>query len=177
MKVNAKLNNLLIGQNGHAYCTLEVENYRHVEMLNSLDKEKVYSIKIEESKNHRTIEQNKKLWALMHDIDVAMNGRPTDEMEIYTMCLERANAKFELVHMLPEAEPILRKSFRAIKVIDEIYVNGQVLYTYKVFYGSSTMNTKEMSLLIETALDVAQEVGVEDIYDDPYWRSLLNEKR
>ena len=169
MKIIAKIKNILLGQNGQAYCTLEVNNFRHVEMLNELDEDKTYSVEIKEIKNQRTINQNRYMWALLHEIDVAMNGKPTDEFEIYTMCLERANAKFDYIGALPETEESLRKNFRAIKFIKKIDLNGKEGNMYKVFIGSSKMDTKEMGLLIDTILDVANEVGLDTIY----WREVL----
>lgn len=39
--------------------------------------------------------------------------------------------------------------------------NGRIFNSYRVFIGSSQMNTKEMKQLLETVLDMASEVGVE----------------
>lgn len=169
MKVLAKLNNLLVGQNGQGYLTLRVNSFRHVAMLNELEEEKTYSVEIKEIKSQRTIQQNNYLWALIHDIDVAINGKPTDEMDIYAMLLERASAKFDYIGALEVTEPMLKKNFRAIKKIKEIDLNGVQGYMYKVFIGSSKMNTKEMKQLIDTALDVAGELGL----DMDYWNGVL----
>lgn len=169
MKVIVKLNNLLVGQNGQAYCTLRVDNFRHVEMLNELDEEKTYSVEIKEIKSKRSLAQNRYLWLLLHEIDVAINGKPTDEMEVYTMCLERANAKFDYIGALPETEEALRENFRAIKYIKDIDLNGKQGKMYKVYIGSSKMDSKEMTTLIDTVLDVANEVGI----DTDYWRGVL----
>ena len=98
-----------------------------------------------------------------------MNGRPTDEYEIYVMCLERANAKFDYIGALPEAEQALKENFRAVKYIKPIDLNGKQGNMYKVFIGSSKMDTKEMNILIDTVLDVAQEVGIET----DYWKGML----
>ena len=35
---------------------------------------------------------------------------------------------------------------------------------FKCYYGSSKMDTKEMTLLIDTILDMAEEAGVETVY-------------
>ena len=41
----------------------------------------------------------------------------------------------------------------------------------QVFYGSSTMNTKEMGRLIDETLDYAYKVGVADVKN--YWEEIL----
>ena len=126
-------------------------------------------IEIKEVKSKRTIQQNRYMWLLLHEIDVAMNGRATDEMDAYIMCLERANAKFDYIGCLPEAEQALRENFRAIKFIKKIDLNGKEGNMYKVFIGSSKMDVKEMNQLIDTILDVAEQLGIET----SYWKEVL----
>ena len=171
MRVIGKFNDILQDFQGNAIASFKILNFIHKEMLNELEKDKEYSIEIKEIKNKRTLQQNRFLWLLMHEIDVAINGKPTDEMSVYITCLERANAKCDYIGALEETEPMLKENFRAIKKIKEIDLNGKKGYMYKVFLGSSKMDTKEMNLLIETVLDVAEEVGVTHL--DDYWREVL----
>ena len=74
--------------------------------------------------------------------------------------LERAGAKFEYIAVLPEAERLLKESFRAVKLMNQFEHNNRLFNQYKVYYGSSKMNIKEMTLLLETVLDMASEVGI-----------------
>ena len=164
MKIIAHFKDILTDSQGHGIASFSIDNFSHKRMIEGLDPEKTYSIEIKEVKSKRSIEQNKMLWSLLHEIDVAMNGRPTDEYAVYIMCLERANAKFDYIGCLPEAEEALKQNFRAVKYIKDIDLNGKEGRMYKVFIGSSKMNTKEMSLLIDTALDMAQEIGIETDY-------------
>ena len=169
MKIIGRLHDVLQTLTGKTIVSFAVENFTHAHMLQSLEHEKDYNIEIKEVKSKRTLQQNKYMWALLHEIDIAMNGRPTDEYEIYVMCLERANAKFDYIGALPEAEQALKENFRAVKRIKKISLNDKEGYMYKVFIGSSKMNTKEMGNLIDTVLDVAQEVGL----DTSYWNEVL----
>lgn len=169
MKIIGRLHDVLQTLTGKTIVSFAVENFTHAHMLQSLEHEKDYSIEIKEVKSKRTLQQNKYMWALLHEIDIAMNGRPTDEYEIYVMCLERANAKFDYIGALPEAEQALKENFRAVKYIKPIDLNGKQGNMYKVFIGSSKMDTKEMNILIDTVLDVAQEVGIET----DYWKGML----
>lgn len=170
MKITAKFKDILQDAKGNSILCLSISNFQHRHMIEALEDDKTYSVEIKEVKSKRSIEQNKFLWKLLHDIDVAMNGKPTDEMEIYIMCLERANAKFDYLGCLEEAEEMLKQNFRAVKRIKPIDLNGKDGYMYKCFIGSSKMNTKEMALLIETALDIAHEVGIETSYYDEVLR-------
>ena len=63
---------------------------------------------------------------------------------------------------LPETLEILRKSFRAIRKIDEREVNGKTLDMYQCFIGSSKFNTKQMKVLIDNVLEKLDELGVND---------------
>lgn len=169
MKITAEFKDILKNSKGNSILQLEVINFVYQNMIQKLEENKMYSVEIKEIKSKRSLEQNRYLWALLHEIDIAMNGKPTDEMEIYVMCLERANAKYDYIGCLPEAEDTLRQNFRAIKFIKKIDLNGKEGNMYKVFIGSSKMNVQEMSQLIDTVLDVAFECGIET----NYWKDVL----
>ena len=169
MKIIANFRDILKDYDGNGVVQFVVNNIRHAEMLKGLDKSKEYSLEIKEVKSKRTIQQNRYMWLLLHEIDVAMNGKPTDEMDAYIMCLELANAKFDYIGCLPEAEQALKENFRAVKFIKKIDLNGKEGNMYKVFIGSSKMDVKEMNLLIDTILDVAEQLGIET----DYWKRML----
>ena len=67
---------------------LLVENI-YTDLDLELDKE--YSMEIKEVRSHRTLQQNKYMWALIHEIahHESMNQ---SEVEVYTLALEEANA-------------------------------------------------------------------------------------
>ena len=58
-----------------------------------------------------------------------------------------------------------------VKVIDDRMYMGQRFYVYKCFFGSSTMNTKEMGGLIDKTIERAEAVGI----DTDYWKEVLYE--
>lgn len=169
MKIIVNFRDILKDYDGNGVVQFVVNNIRHAEMLKGLDKSKEYSLEIKEVKSKRTIQQNRYMWLLLHEIDVAMNGKSTDEMDAYIMCLELANAKFDYIGCLPEAEQALKENFRAVKFIKKIDLNGKEGNMYKVFIGSSKMDVKEMNLLIDTILDVAEQLGIET----DYWKRML----
>lgn len=147
---------------------LKIDNIRHAQMMQSLPKDRKMSIEIDEVKNKRSAEQNRYMWALLHDIDEAINGAgASGEWDLYCDCLERAGAKFEYVMCRTEAEKMLKTYFRAVKYAMPAETDGMAYY--KCFYGSSKMNSKEMTVLIDRILDLAAEAGIET----SYWRSIL----
>ena len=76
--------------------------------------------------------------------------------------LEEANVAYDYLLALPEAEPMLRKSFRVVRKMGEREVNGKTLNVYQYFIGSSKFNTQEMTELIEAVLDKLAELGAYD---------------
>ncbi len=169
MKVIATVRDYFRHQSG-GILQLNIENIRHSEMLNELTEDKTYSVEIKEVKSARSIQQNKYLWALLSEIDKELNGdRSNDEMSIYIQALERAGAKYEYIGALPEAEEMLKKNFRAVKKMKPMMLNETEGYVYKCFIGSSKMNKEEMGNLIDTVLDMAMELGI----DDSYWKEVL----
>lgn len=171
MKLTAKFNRKLSDDDGNAEVSFTVENFIQKQRLSELEKDKLYSLEIKEIKSKRSISQNKYMWALLSEIDRAINGRETDVMDIYIMALEMAQAKYTYIGALEETESELRKSFRAVKKIKPIDLNGKDGYMYKCFIGSSKMNVKEMNELIDTVLDMAAKAGIDTEAD--YWKAVL----
>lgn len=169
MKIIGTLRDKFRTTNG-GVVTFDISNFRHVEELNNLEADKLYSIEIKEAKSKRSLQQNAYLWALLSEIDRAVNGeRSNDEWSIYIDALERAGAKCEYIGALPETEQLLKENFRAIKFIKKIDLNGVDGNMYKVFIGSSKMDSKEMGVLIDAVLDMAEEIGIEI----SYWNEVL----
>lgn len=164
MKVIAKIKEVLQDYRGNTIASFLIPNYTHRQLLQGLDPNKEYSLEIKEVKSKRTLQQNKYMWALFHEIDVAMNGEATNEMDVYITCLELANAKFDYIACLPEAEEALRANFRAVKFMKTCMINGKEANAYKVFIGSSKMDVKEMNMVIDKAIEMAQELGIETDY-------------
>lgn len=151
----------VVNEDGDTEVTFKISNYRDKEVIKELQKDVPYRISCNAAKSKRTIEQNKLLWSLIHEINVARGTeRATDDWNIYIEALERAGAKYEYLAILPEAEELLKDQFRAIKLMNSFEHNGRTFNSYKVFYGSSKMNKEEMKLLLETVLDMAAEMDI-----------------
>lgn len=133
-----------------------------LEETQKIDKKLQVEVKIH--KSQRSLEQNRLLWALLGKMANALSGnkRQVSTEECYCVMLEEANVSYDYILALPEAEPMLRKSFRVIRKIDEREVNGKTLNLYQCFIGSSKFNTQEMTELIEATLDKLSELGIVD---------------
>lgn len=161
MRVNYNLN-------GDVELTFTINGYynkRQALTLYNQLKDKELSVKVSEFKDKRSLDQNEMLWAVITQISEHVNHskQEQDLMNIYSTVLLRANVKREYIRTLPEAEDILKQSFRAVIEVPNSrkIENGKETVGYWVYYGSSRFNTKEMSQLIEVALDIATEVGID----------------
>jgi hypothetical protein len=82
-------------------------------------------------------------------------------MDVYCAVLERADALSDYVITATDMQDTLRKNFRGVKFIRMQEVNGKDCWVFKVFLGSSKMNTKEMTELIEITMQVASELNID----------------
>ena len=127
------------------------------EML-KLDMEKLFIVEVKEPKSKRSLEQNRMLWQLIHSI---AKQQHQDDMEVYCALLERADAKSDYIITAYDMEDDLRKCFRGVRFIRKQEVNGKDCNIYKVYIGSSKMDTKEMTELLDITLQLCAELGIQ----------------
>ena len=126
--------------------------------LLKLDMDKTYICEVKEPKSKRSLEQNKLLWMLIHRI---AKETYQDDMDVYCGVLEKADALSDYVITATDMEQALRKSFRGVKFVRKQEVNGKECYVYKVYIGSSKMDTKEMNELLDITMQVCGELGID----------------
>ena len=134
---------------------------RNLIKLQRLEEGEEYLITIESKKAVRTHRQNSYLWALIGEMCRNPNAPRHDEWELYCWLLEQAKSKFIFVQVPEDAVERLRKSVRALEVLR--YTKGPKgnLAVCRVFEGSSKMSKKEMIVLIDKTLEVAEELGID----------------
>ena len=154
---NTILRNRTYDDEGHLELTFTVEGYTSKAIAQALVKGEKYRISLTAYGNKRTLEQNAYMWALIHEVALAMGQT---DMEVYINALEIAEAKYEYIACLPEAEGLLKQQFRAIKLMNQFEHNGRTFNQYKAFYGTSKMNTKEMTTMIDTVNQMAVELDI-----------------
>ena len=128
-----------------------------VSELLKLEMDKLYVCDVKQPKFHRSLEQNRLLWKLIHSI---AKETCQDDMDIYCAVLEKADALSDYVITATDMEDALRKSFRGVKFIRMQEVNGRECYVYKVYLGSSKMDTREMNELLEITMQICEELGI-----------------
>lgn len=134
--------------------------------LLKLEVGKVYSMEIKEPKSKRTLNQNNYMWKLIHEI---AKIQQEDEMDIYCLALEEADAKYEFLMGKETILDELRKNFRAVRVVRPIIKNKEKFLVYKCFIGSSKFDKKEMAKLLEIVIRWAEELDINTSLLEPIW--------
>lgn len=161
MKAIVKVNQTF--QNGsHQMLLIENTSGNQIEV----DTTKEYQLELKELKSKRSLNQNRFMWALIHEIS---KKQYMDDMEVYIQALEECNAKYEYVLAEEKAEEKLKKGFRAVKVVRPEEFKGKKFYVYKCFLGSSKFNKSEMMLLLEVVIHWCHELEIPtDVFEKIY---------
>ena len=119
------------------------------------DKEKQYEIK--EYKEKRSLNSNNYAWKLITEIANVMR---LSKEEVYFEML-KAYGQSQMVSVLAEID--ISKYFKYYSEAGESILNGKKFKHYKVYMGSSEMNTKQMSILIDGIVQEAKQLGIETL--------------
>lgn len=113
-------------------------------------------IDIKEFRPHRSKDANALLWVCLGEIAKAIK---TDPWSVYLMML-RQYGKYTYIVAKPEAVEAVKRQWRECEVIGDYEVNGQRGVQMLCYYGSSTYNTKEMSVLLDGVISEMESMGL-----------------
>lgn len=135
------------------YITFEVD-----EAPTIFDKlrEKVLSITIKEFKENRTDRQNRLLWECIGQIAAELRA---DKWDVYLKMLRRYG-KYTYICVIPEAVEAIKKQWRECEEIGDIDINGRKSVQLLCYFGSSTYDKKEFSVLMDGVISEMKEMGL-----------------
>ncbi len=122
-------------------------------------KDKKLSIKAVQYREKRSLDANAMLWACLGEIATAMTP-PADKWDVYLQMLKRYG-KYTYICVKPNVVEAMKAQWRECEVIGEIEVNGQKAVQMLCYFGSSTLNTKEFSVLLEGVISEMREMGLQ----------------
>ena len=167
LKVNCDKARITQDMDGNLEITFRIsrESRWSVKQASSALQEKT-TLTVDRYRDRRSLRQNNLMWALL---DIMGRSMGQDKWDCYTDMIEEAGAKYEYIECLKEAIPTLKEQFRCLKVIEDRR-DGKTAIC-KVFYGSSKLDTAEMTKLIDAIFDRLAELGVEteDQQAVSYW--------
>lgn len=115
-------------------------------------------ISIQQHKKDRSREQNSLLWACIHDIAVALQ---TDNNSVYVEMLKRYG-KYEYVEIQEDALESLSDEWRTYEVVGETEnEDGDRVCQVLCYYGSSQLDSREFSHLIDGVISEMNEMELE----------------
>lgn len=129
-----------------------------IQWLYSQDKDKVFTIA--EHKEKRSLTSNAYYWKLVNEI---ANKLHTSKEEVHIRMLKRYSQS-EYISVLEEVD--ISKYVRYFEEKNTFIFNNRKFKSYLVFKGSSEMDTKEMSILIDGIVSEAKEMGIQTLTPD-----------
>ena len=119
-----------------------------------LDKDTIYDVKINKHREKRSLNANAYLWKLVTEIGNILNK---SKEEVYLQMLIDYGQS-EMISILSEIN--VKGYFKYYKLAGTSILNGKEFNHYKIYKGSSEYKTKEMSILLEGAVQEAKNLGI-----------------
>lgn len=136
--------------NKKPYITLEldarpedIEKYR----------EKELTVELKQFRKQRSADANALLWACLGEIGRALNR---DTWSIYLDMLKQYG-QFTYMSIPKGSLELMKRQWRELMVVDE----DENTYKVLAFFGSSSYNSKEFSLLLDGVIEEMKELGLE----------------
>lgn len=158
MKFTGKVHSVIRDwQSGQTMITFTVnERAAELEIDNIKD---LPQLSIEAKKYHkkRSLEANALLWACLGDIAAALR---TDKWQVYLLMLKRYG-KYTYICVKPNAVEAVKAHWRECEEIGRVTIGGQEAVQLLCYFGSSTYDSKEMSVLLDGVISEMKEIGLQ----------------
>ena len=119
--------------------------------------EKEIDVEIKEHRNRRTPDANAMMWACLQEIADAVQS---DKWQVYLQMLKRYG-RFTYICVKPEAVAEVKKQWRESEIVGDVTINGKPAVQMLCYYGSSTYDTKEFSVLLDGIISEMKEMGLQ----------------
>jgi hypothetical protein len=137
------------------------ECLNHLEDIKTAtDKGKALDVEIKPHRERRSLDANGMMWAVLQQMAEVLH---TSKEEVYLQMLKKYGGKFAYIVVQPEAVETLKSVWREVEEVGKGEINGKECIQLLCYYGSSTYNTKEFSVLLDGILSDAEEIGIQVI--------------
>lgn len=145
---------------GQFNITFSINEPSAVNEVESLQKCEKLNIKAVKHRQKRSLDANAYSWCLMQKLAEAVHS---DKWSVYLEMLKKYSRAFTHIIVKKEAVKEMTETFRTCVDLGEITVNGQTGHQLQVYFGSSSFDTKEMSVFIEGIVSECKELGIETL--------------
>lgn len=132
--------------------------FETVELPDIFDKtrDKDLNLEIKQHRNHRSKDANALLWECIGRLAMALRA---DKWDIYLLMLKRYG-QYTYIVVPPNAVDMVARQWRECEVIGDININGRDGVQMLCYYGSSTYDTKQFSILLDGVISEMKEIGL-----------------
>lgn len=134
----------------------EASAINEIEKIKDCQKLSIRAVKYREK---RSLDANAYLWVLLQKMAEVLHQ---DKWNIYLEMLGRYGV-FTHIIVKPNVVEKVKEEWRTVKELGEVCVNGTTGIQLQCYFGSSTYNSKEMSVLIDGVVSEAKEMGIETL--------------
>ena len=128
-----------------------------VEEIQALSQCEKLSIEIKKYRKKRSLDANGMLWACLGEI---ANVLRADKWDIYLQMLKRYG-KYTYICVKPNVVDSMKAQWRECEEIGKIDINGKEAVQMLCYFGSSTYDTKEFSVLLDGVISEMRELGLQ----------------
>lgn len=126
-----------------------------VQWLFGQDRNKLFDVT--EHREKRSKDANALLWACLGELAGALRS---DKWAVYLQMLKRYGT-FTYICVKPKAVEAVKKQWRECEEIGTINIDGEEAVQMLCYFGSSTMNSKEFSILLDGVISEMKEMGLD----------------
>lgn len=132
--------------------------FETVELPDIFDKtrDKDLNLEVKQHRNHRSKDANALLWECIGRLAMALRA---DKWDIYLLMLKRYG-QYTYIVVPPNAVEMVARQWRECEVIGDININGRDGVQMLCYYGSSTYDTKQFSVLLDGVISEMKEIGL-----------------
>lgn len=142
-----------------------------IKWLFGQDREKLFDI--EEHKERRSLNANALLWKCLGDIASAIHS---DKWEVYLQMLKRYGT-YTHICVKPHAVEAIKKQWREVEELGTVNISGEESVQLLCYFGSSTMNSKEFSILLDGVISEMKEIGLPSPAEEDLERVIKQMKK
>lgn len=163
MRLRGKLHGFICYPNGVMDVSFTVGQTELSDLEN-----KDLDINVTPHRERRSLDANALMWHCIGEISKALTR---DKWEIYLESL-RKYGKYTYVLLDEKAVEAFKRLWRETEVVGEVDVNGRKAVQLLCYYGSSTYDTKEFSVLLDGIIEDMKDLGLNPPLPSDIKRSL-----
>lgn len=145
---------------GKCNITFSINENSALNEVEELIKSDKLDITAKKHREKRSRDSNAYCWVLMQKMAEKSN---LDKWSIYLECLKKYSRAFTHIIVKEEAVERVKELYRECVDLGEITVNGQSGHQLQVYFGSSTFDSKEMSVFLDGVVSECKELGIETL--------------